>query len=83
MHSKCVEAADIKTNLRSKKPDSIRKLASFSAFNFQYNYLKMIDNCAKTLFINHFFVFAIKSKTQEPQLCYDLLSYLSILLSVN
>lgn len=36
MHSKCVEAADIKTNLRSKKPDSIRKLASFSAFNFQY-----------------------------------------------
>lgn len=35
MHSKCVEAADIKTNLRSKKPDSIRKLASSSAFNFQ------------------------------------------------
>ena len=37
MYSKCVETADIKTNLRSKKPDPIRYLVSFSAFNFQYN----------------------------------------------
>lgn len=48
MYSKCVVAADVKNNLRSKKPDTMRYLVNFSAFNFQYVKYK---NAYKNIYI--------------------------------
>ena len=48
MYSKCVVTADVKNNLRSKKPDTMRYLVNFSAFDFQYVKYK---NAYKNIYI--------------------------------
>lgn len=48
MYSKCVVADDVKNNLRSKKPDTMRYLVNFSSFNFQYVKYK---NAYKNIYI--------------------------------
>lgn len=48
MYSKCVVADNVKNNLRSKKPDTMRYLVDFSAFNFQYVKYK---NAYKNIYI--------------------------------